>query len=189
MGVKPVTVSNWIARGKLTAPALREDGRIDVALARKQIEGRVNQVAVAALNRRHAMERPKGKPGWPRGRPRKEPRKAPAPPDPREQANDRLLEARALSAHVDAERKRRDFEAERGRYTLTAEAQAAWARVLAIFLQEAEQSLADLALSLGLDRQQLVTLRRWWRNQRAKAAEANRAAGAGVPEFVEDSAA
>ena len=32
LGVKPSAISNYIARGKLTAPVLRLDGRVDVAL-------------------------------------------------------------------------------------------------------------------------------------------------------------
>src|SRR5689334_7427626 len=42
LGVKPSAISNYITRGKLTAPALRPDGKIDASLARQQLAGRLN---------------------------------------------------------------------------------------------------------------------------------------------------
>ena len=42
LGVKPSAVSNYITRGKLSAPAVRPDGRIDASLAREQLAGRLN---------------------------------------------------------------------------------------------------------------------------------------------------
>ena len=44
VGVKPSAVSNYIARGKLTAPALRADGTIDAALADQQLDIRLETV-------------------------------------------------------------------------------------------------------------------------------------------------
>lgn len=41
-GVKPNAVSMWKARKQLTAPALREDGMIDVALADEQLRDRLD---------------------------------------------------------------------------------------------------------------------------------------------------
>jgi hypothetical protein len=38
--VRPAAVSNWIVRGQLTAPAVRSDGKIDVALAEAQLAAR-----------------------------------------------------------------------------------------------------------------------------------------------------
>jgi hypothetical protein len=105
---------------------------------------------------------------------------------PSAQASTQLLRARALSASVDAERKRRDLMAERGKYLLTAQAEADWARVLTALLQNVELSLADLALSLGLDREKALALRRWWRDQRLRAAEHHRSAAEVEPQFIED---
>lgn len=175
VGVKPATVSNWIARQKLTAPALRADGKIDVELATQQLGRTVQPVNAASAQQRYAAEGTgaAADPGW----------------SPRDAAASQLLRARALSASIDAEHKRRELYAERGKYVLRAEAEVAWARTLSAFLLNVEQSLTDLGMSLGLDRQQLVALRRWWRNQRARAAEQNQLAAAAEPEFVEDTAA
>ncbi len=108
---------------------------------------------------------------------------------PAQGAQLQFLRAKALSASVRAERDRRELSEERGKYMLAAEAEAEWTRVLAAFLLDVEQSVTDLASTLGLTREQTVGLRRWWRNQHAKAAEANRTAAAAQPEFVEDTAA
>jgi hypothetical protein len=50
-GVKPGAVGNWIARGKLTRPAIRRDGRIDAEVADLQL-----------ADRRHDRSRPPGGP-------------------------------------------------------------------------------------------------------------------------------
>jgi hypothetical protein len=42
LGVALSTVSTWIARGQLTAPALSSDGRIDVVLGKKQLAERID---------------------------------------------------------------------------------------------------------------------------------------------------
>jgi hypothetical protein len=69
---------------------------------------------------------------------------------------------------------------------LAAQAEADWARVLTALLQNVELSLADLALSLGLDREKTLALRRWWRNLRLRESEHHRLAAEVEPPFVED---
>ena len=184
-GVKPAAVTNWIARKRLTSPALREDGKVDVALADQQLDAKVDRTLSASAKRRVTTK--------PKAAPRQPASTVPAPRDPalvaQEAAQARLLEARALSAMVDAERKRRELEAERGRYLIAEDAKAAWGRALSEFLLQVERSLPDLAITLGIDATGRVALRRWWRNRRVVAAETNRLAAAAAPEFVEDTAA
>jgi hypothetical protein len=203
-GVTQAAVTNWIARQRLTAPSLRDDRKINVALADQQLDAKIDRTLSASAKRRvttkpkvtpRKQRRPGAKPtGY--APPKSTGGIGPTPPVPRdpalvaqEAAQARLLEARALSASVDAERKRRELQAEQGRYTLAAEAQAAFAKTLSAFLIGVEQSLADLALELCLDGASRVALRRWWRNQRVAAAEVNRLALASTPEFMTDTAA
>ena len=170
LGVNPAAVSNWIRRQRLTPPAVRADGRIDADAARAQL-GRTLDPVQRAIRQPSAA--PTGGADWSRDG----------------QASTQLLRARALSASVAAERSRRDLMAERGKYMLTAEAEAAWARVLSDIMLQVEQSFADLSIVLqqtGTAREKEIALRRWWRNQRLRAAEANRLAASTEPEFVED---
>jgi hypothetical protein len=178
LGVKQAAISNYISRQKLTAPALTADGRINVGLALAQLGRTVDPVAQASHRALTSNAPPPG-----------DAAAAGADWSPSAQASTQLLRARALSASVDAERKRRDLMAERGKYLLAAQAEADWARVLTALLQNVELSLADLALSLGLDREKTLALRRWWRNQRLRAAEDNRLAAESAPDFIEDAAA
>lgn len=53
--------------------------------------------------------------------------------------------------------------------------------MLGDFLQSVEQSIADLALSLGLAREQTAMVRKWWRAQRLAASAANRKAAEAEP--------
>jgi hypothetical protein len=181
-GVGKAAVSNWIARGKLHGPALA-GGRIDTDHGDAQLGRTVHPVMAASARALGAAAAPA----------------PPAPPPPTATpssaavediaAHRQLLRARAVSAAVDAERKRREFERERGRYMRTAEAEAEFTRVLGDFLTATEGGLGNLALALGLDRAQTVELRRWWRERRAKAAETNRVAAAAEPAFVPDTTA
>jgi hypothetical protein len=100
-----------------------------------------------------------------------------------------FLRARAMSATVDAERKRRTLNYERGKYILTDDAAAQWSQTLAALLLRVEESFADLALDLGLNREQLTVLRKWWRKSRGDAAAEQRRIADRLPEFVADEAA
>jgi hypothetical protein len=50
-GVTPGAITNWIRRGKLTAPALTVDGQIDVALADQMLPTFVRRAAPAPRRR------------------------------------------------------------------------------------------------------------------------------------------
>jgi hypothetical protein len=164
--VKPCVVSNWIRRGKLSGAAL-VDGRIDSEAADRQLALTVDPVLQASR---------------PRGRPQTQP--AASPIDFSAAAD--LLRARATMAGVQAQRAWIELQREKGRYTLTEEAQAKCAKMLSEFLLSVEQSLTDLAETLRLGNDGAVELRRWWRRQRVDAARANREKATTQPQFIED---
>jgi hypothetical protein len=171
MGVKPAAVTNWITRRRLTPPALTADGRVDFAVGRAQIRGTVDAVLSASARTRVDLQ------------------KSPAAPEEasaRSRISDQLLQAKAISASVDAMRKRREFLHESGRYTLTADVEAAWTRSLTQLIATIEQSFPDLAADLGLDREKQMKLRQWWRRVRLRAAEGAGVNAAAEPEFVHD---
>jgi hypothetical protein len=174
-GVNPAAVSNWIRRGQLTGPAVRRDGKINRELADQQLAITIQSPAGSAAHRLQPISQPQPAssgdgPAW----------------TPGGQASLQLLRAKALSASVDAERKRRELNHERGKYTLTAEARSEFAKVLSDFLLGVEQSLGDLVDTLQLDMAGATELRRWWRNQRAQAARATRAKAEAAPQFADD---
>jgi len=150
---------------------VRSDGMIDVEYALDQLARNLD------ADRSRPMRR----------RPNETELTIPSTADTRAAAQ--LLRARAMSASVDAERKRRAFNLERGRYLLADQAEAEWNKAIAKFLLQIEHSFPDLAVELGLDRAKTAALRRWWRNQRTKAADEFAASTADLPEFVEDNAA
>src|SRR5579885_972382 len=128
-GVDRSTISKWISRGRLTAPALTPDGRIDAEIADRQLGASLDPV-------RHLGQQHRAKPAAP-------------PPGAAVEAFGPaadLLRAKAQIALIAAEERRIAFEATRGRYTLTEAAEAAWAAALTEFLLDVENSLNDLAL-------------------------------------------
>jgi hypothetical protein len=111
LGVRPSAVSNYIARGQLTEPALRRDGRIDANLADQQLDVTLDAVRKAARPIKPALESPS------------------TPPSSAAVIDldaGRSLRSRATIEGIRAERARREFEHERDRYTLTEAAQAEW---------------------------------------------------------------
>lgn len=161
-------VSNYIARGQLTAPALQPDGRIDRDLADEQLAETLDtDKATAARNRAGTarnVERATG-------------------------AVAALQQARAVSATVAAERDRRKLNLERGRYVLAAQQLEVTARLMTEFVSGVEQSFEDLAETAQLTRAQLAGVRKWWRELRQKTADKLGADAEAFPEFVEDNAA
>jgi len=57
LGVSPSAVSKLIARGKLTAATLCEDGRINVAVADRQLHAALNQTASCSAHNRRPRSR------------------------------------------------------------------------------------------------------------------------------------
>ena len=146
MGVQAAAVTNWIARRQLTSPALRADGRINFGRARAQIRGSVDQIASAAAMRAVRSSRDQ----------------APVEEPTHSRAVDQLMRAKALSAAVDAARKRRDFLAENGKYVVASEAEQAWARSFGRVLRTVEESFPDLCIDLDLGPSEELVLHRWW---------------------------
>ena len=175
LGVTGAAISMWIERGKLTAPALLPDGRIDPDLAEDQLGLGVNPVASASARSRVSEGR--------------SPVAAAAGAAGDATASRQLLRARALSASVQAERDRRQLNFERGRYLLADAAEIEWARTLGAFLLGIEQGFSDLADLAGLDRTQMAAVRRWWRDMRKLAATGLAEAAADASEFIEEDAA
>lgn len=165
-GVSPAAISNFIARGRLTAPALTRDGLIDLPLADQQLGVTVDPVMSASARSRQRL---------------------PSNATVDASYSSRLIEARAISAEIRAERDRRELEAERGKYCLTAKAEAVWRKLLTDMLQSIEQEFfGDLVDTLGLNGLQRVALRKCWHKWRSKQAQDARARAATLPEFEED---
>jgi hypothetical protein len=176
LGIRPSQVSNYIARQQLTPPALRPDGTIDAALADTQLRVTVDPVRQASRPGRAARASAADVTTAP----------ATAPID--FQASSVLLRSRALMAQITAERTRREFQAERGRYTLTATAEAETRRILTEPISAIDQAIPDLVDALGGGRGNLVTIRKWWYQLRAKEAARHHQIAATLPEFVADEA-
>jgi aryl carrier-like protein len=155
-GVGSTAVSNYIARGQISSPALLEDGRIDSELADDQLAAAIAPHASASAGARGSSSA--------------------------SGAAATLLEARASSAQAAAERDIRKLNAERGRYVLAKQQLEVTAHLVSEFVNGIEQGLPDLGDALGLDRVQMMALRKWWRDLRTRYA-------AGFPEFIEDSEA
>lgn len=172
-GVTPAAVSQWISRGKLGPPALRRDGTIDVALADQQLGLRL-EIA------RHVSHGG----GLLSGRP---PAAAPAAIEDLDGAR-ALAKAKTTLAEIAAEKARRELELQRGRYCMTADANARFAQVLREFVDGVDQSIPDLALKINLDSQQAAEMRRWWREMRRAASERNRMAAEALSPYVSDPA-
>jgi hypothetical protein len=177
-GVRANTVSMWIRRGRLTAPALRQDGTINVALADQQLARTVDVMSA-------------GRGGRAGGNlfigPQSTSSAAAAPVVDIDIAR-QLLKARALSAAIDAERKRRELERERGRYVLADHQLEVTAKLVGEFITSVEQSFQDLADAAGLTRVQLLIVRKWWREQRGIVAARFRIEAERHPEFIADPA-
>jgi hypothetical protein len=176
LGIRPSMVSNYIRRQQLTAPALTAGGRVNVELADKQLRVTVDPVRQASRPGRAARATADVITTAPAG-----------PID--FQASAVLLRARAMVAQIGAERLRREFQAERGRYMLTTTAEAEMRQVVEEIVSVIDQAIPDLIDALGEDRRHLPIVRKWWHAVRAKEAARHAAAAAAAPEFVTDDAA
>jgi hypothetical protein len=171
----PASVSHWIARQQLTAPALRSDGKIDVELANRQLGLTVDRVRSAAstnrIDRLSVGRLPR----------RREPHGAVY-----DEAARQLLRAKAQIAAAQAARAWRELQLEKGRYTLTEDVDQAWRKSLTELVHLLEQAIRDLADELRLDAQGRVVLRKWWRQVREEAAARSRAKADDSPKYVAD---
>lgn len=141
MNVKPSAVSNWLARGQLTAPALRPDGRIDVDLARQQLGDTVD------LGRSH--------------------HRSSRPPAGTARERAKLHRLKIYRMELEIAKRTRVAAVERAGLVRADGAAAAWAAELSNLLTAIEGWLPDLAQMLGADRELVLIAWRAFRQRRA----------------------
>lgn len=182
-GVTPGRVSQWIGEGKIHGPALEGEGRnarIVYAIACEQLGFTLDPVQAVA-NGQQASIPVETRPGS-------------AAPVQQEIFSDqrRLAKIKADQAEMAYERERREFEAETGRYMLTVQAEAAWARIFGTVIADLEAGLPSMATEIA--RQipsadpKLVTiaLRNAYRNWRKNIAALAETQAAAAEPLVED---
>lgn len=181
-GVSPGRVSQWIAEGKIHGPAIEGEGRsarIVYATACEQLGVMLDPVQ-AVVNGQQASIPLDAQPS--------------AGPAPAEAFSDqrRLAKIKADQAEMAYERERREFDAETGRYMLTAQAEAAWSKILGKLIAELEAAIptlaGDVARALGSTDAKAATaaLRTSFRVWRTKQAEAGAQELTALEAFVAD---
>jgi hypothetical protein len=172
LDVDPAAVSAWISRKKLTAPALRDDGTIDVELAVEQLRERLEHARSDTDLERAASalaDAPEGD-----GASSASPTAA-------------LIErqrAQRVEENDIRLRKLRIEELERaGRLVRLDAITTAYARSLGQFLAATDNWITDLAGELGLSAEQLVASRASWRRFRTREADAAAQRVSALPEF------
>ena len=168
VGNEPEAVSMWISRGKLTAPALRDDGLIDVDLAVEQLRGSLEHARSSTDLERAASA------GAPEGG---------------QSVTGALIEQQRRQRIEESElrlrRLRRD-ELEAAGKLVDAEAiAAAHTKAIEELLGAVEQWLPDLAVKLGAGREGIDVARREWRAFRQRQAGAASERFAGLPALTE----
>jgi hypothetical protein len=172
LGRSRACISHWLKRKQLTSPAVTADGRINVSLALEQLQTTID---LPTSVRRQPQPAPVADP-------------VSATRTPLETAQAQLISARALMATVQAERERRQLNEERGRYVLADAVRAEFSKVLREFIEDVETSLIEVAAELGVDREGLLILRRWWKQRRERMAEKARIMRDSSPKYVADPA-
>jgi hypothetical protein len=173
IGRRPSAISNYIARQQLTPPAVRADGRIDATLADAQLGVTIDPVRAAAQAGAQAQSSRPAAVGYQ------------APAISGDAAS--LLRSRAIMARITAVERRFAFEASRGRYMLTEDAQREWRTVLSGIIAAIEAWFADLVAELPGDKHRnIIVIRKSWRRLRVQLAMQEREGAAKLPEYVED---
>jgi hypothetical protein len=162
------TISNWIARGKLSGAALTADSRINVEEAERQLgltldQSRSEGALAAATERRLIEDQPRGSD------------KAAADPTTREQ----LLE-------VELTRKRRQLRLEQGIYVLAEQVRKERRQALAQMIAAIDNWIPELVAILGLGREELVRAKAEWRHFRQRQEEQTTADAEALPEYLPD---
>jgi hypothetical protein len=166
-GVKSHTVSMWIRRKQLTAPALQSNGTIDVDIADAQLARHLDPLR----RRRPRVATEQQQKGLGGG-------DEPA-------AAARLIEARASAAEIAVERARRRLEHERGVYALAADVEQQRGRGIFQLIEATENWLFyDVPVLLNLDDNGRAALRAGWRQFRQKESEAAQKRADSLPAYV-----
>jgi hypothetical protein len=161
LDVEPAAVSVWIARGKLSTPALTEDGRIAVEEALKQLRERVDPVRSSVdFGGEDAADSSSGNGTSLIARQRVQ----------------RLAEGELRLARL-----RREELEQRGLYVRAADVRRQWGRLSSQILAAFENFLLrDLPIELGLDHEQTMRMRVAWRAYRERQAETTGGADDGL---------
>jgi hypothetical protein len=164
-GVKSHTVSMWIRRKQLTAPALQSNGTIDVELADAQLARHLDPLRRrrprVATEQQHGGDEPA--------------------------AAARLIEARASAAEIAVERARRRLEHERGVYALAADVEQQRGRGISQLIEATENWLLyDVPALLGIDDAGRAVLRESWRKFRERESQAAAQRASLLPKYVTD---
>jgi hypothetical protein len=150
-GVKADTVRSWIHRGHLTAPALRDDGRINVKTADAQLRDRLDALKGADLAG---------------------PDRSPAPracPAPAGDLLGRLRQQRLAEGEMRLRRLRDEEDLRRGNLVHADAAASAWSAGLQGLLGALDTWLTiDLPERLGLGVAGALRIREEWRMWRTK---------------------
>jgi hypothetical protein len=160
--VSAAAVSAWLRRGKLTAPALLPDGRIDYDVAIDQLRERLDPA-------RSRTEVPDGD--------------APARSN-LAVLTERQREQRVEENDLKLRRLKREELERAGALTDTDAVAKAHARHYEELLAAIEQWVPELAVKLGADRDGVALARREWRGFRDRQAQAAEARTAGLPSLV-----
>jgi hypothetical protein len=159
-GIARSAVSKWISRGQLTGDALTRNGRVNVAVAERQLRALLDparsQTAIngsdddaaglIAAQRRQRIE----------------------------------------EGEIRLRRLRAEENARRGRYTLTSDAERSLNRSLQQLVAAIENWLPDLIVQVGGDAEALAIARKSWRAFRERESAAAEARAKALAEFVSD---
>ena len=163
--VKQAAVTAWLARKKITAPALLADGRIDYDLALGQLRERLDpRRSTTAFD--------------------KSPREDARPPTGAAALIERAREQRIEENDVRLRRLRREELEQAGTLTQTEAVARAHARHFEELLGAIEQWLPELAVKLGADREGVALARREWRLFRERMAQAAEDRAAALPHLA-----
>jgi hypothetical protein len=174
-GVSPQRVGQWIAEGKITAPALVGDGRaakINEAVAIEQLAGRLD------TNQRSGN-----------GIATKLDPVADDDVDTNGSLEKRLLRAKVRGAEMINQRRTEEELLRRGILSETAVVKASWSRGFGEMLSSFEGAFPGFAAAIAAKpgasaREITLILRTEWRSERERLAAAHRAQAAAEPEIV-----
>jgi hypothetical protein len=177
-GRHPSQVTRWIAASKLTAPALRDDGDINVALADQQLADLLDPAQQQGQSRPIAAgdevdDQILG---------------TSLKADEAGSATKRYLDAKAEEKELEVERRRRQLKSESGAWLDAEDAKRVFARELAGVFTDIEAELTtigtDLADKFNVEPRALtLELRARFNAFRARQARKHSAAAGGAPEL------
>lgn len=196
--VSPGRVSQYIAEGKISGPALVGEGRrakIHVATAREQLRRHldVGQMLGNGLETRLTSEQlgTESLPLAPQSDQSALPPSGVGLPSPVENTvEDKLKRERLFQEQIRSRKAAEEEEARKGRFSSTDEARAASTRIAVEMIQTFEGSLPNMAAAVASKfevpvRDVLHLLRAEFVNMRARAAEQNREKAEAMPETIE----